>query len=488
MSTDANKDLLVEAEEMLVSPSKNVKIRLLILFNFAISVPVLVFNGIALAHNGNFANPGRDWIMYPILHLIMLSSGLYNLVHQIRHTSGNPTLVKIFTWATVLMLQFVSIATVQANSNLALSFLWDVSISLVLIFLTSVMLNRWAALVYAVLAFTNMYFLATRLGLGFEYVLVAPPGFTHALPAKGAFQFVILWGLLMSISVLVAFSEGGVIGKMLKAIPHVIAKIRDAGERQKKLEVENMRMGAELHVAQKLQMMVLPRPEELQSCVGLEIGALMQPASEVGGDYYDVLTKGDKTYIGVGDVTDHGLASGVVMLMVQSAFRILLEDPEPSLKTALERLNSLLYKNIQGRLQDTRNMTLAFLRHQNGKVDLCGQHEKVIVMRKLNAIEIYDTKDLGIYVGLMEDISYTLHTLSIELEHGDQLLLYTDGATEAENNTGEQFSEMRLAQSFKKHAAKPVQEIVESIKKEIIQWQGEVPLLDDITLLAVRRV
>ncbi|HRP69236.1 MAG TPA: hypothetical protein PLY93_06870, partial [Turneriella sp.] len=241
ISSGAN--LLSEAEEMLVAPAKNVKIRLLIIFNFIVSLPVLVFNTLTLVKFGNFANPARDWYLYPTLHLIMLSSGVYNLSQQIKGTSGNPIVVRLSTWATVLILQLVSIVTVQANSNLPLSFLWDVSISLVLIYLTAVMLNRWAALVYAAVAFSNMLFLASRLGFDFEYVLQAPPGFPFQLPAKGVLQFVILWGLLMSISVLVAFSEGGVIGKILKAIPQVVNKIRDAGDTQRHLEMANMRMG-----------------------------------------------------------------------------------------------------------------------------------------------------------------------------------------------------------------------------------------------------
>ena len=481
------RDLLAEAEEMLVAPSKNVKIRLLIIFNFIIGIPVLIFNIVTIVKNGNLNNPGRDWIMYPMLLSIMLTSGFYNLYHQVKGSSGNPRLVKTFTWLTIIMLQLVSIAAVQSNTNLALSFLWDVTISIIMIFITGVMLNRWAALVYGLFAFANMYFLATRIGLDFTYILTAPEGYGHPLPPKTIMQFVILWGLMMLISVLVAFSESGVIGNMLKVIPRVVARIRDAGDQKRKLEVENMRMGAELQVAQKLQMMVLPRPEELNACTELEIGATMQPASEVGGDYYDVLTKEDRTYIGVGDVTDHGLASGVVMLMVQSAFRILLEEPEPKLEHALAQLNALLYKNIQGRLQDTRNMTLCLLRHEKGRVDICGQHEKVILIRKSGTLEIHDTRDLGIYVGLLEDISHTINSMTLQIESGDQILLFTDGATEAENPAGEQYSEVRLAETFLKNREKPVQDIVTAIKADIIKWQAGVPLYDDITLLVLRR-
>ncbi len=94
------------------------------------------------------------------------------------------------------------------------------------------------------------------------------------------------------------------------------------------LKSENLRLGAELDVARHIQMMVLPRATELRAVEHLEIAAYMRPADEVGGDYYDVLQNGRSLKIGIGDVTGHGLESGVLMLMVQSVARALLEAGE----------------------------------------------------------------------------------------------------------------------------------------------------------------
>src|SRR5690606_29652725 len=67
------------------------------------------------------------------------------------------------------------------------------------------------------------------------------------------------------------------------------------------LKDENSRLGAELDVARRVQSMVLPNPGELAGVVGLDIAAYMQPADEVGGDYYDVLTSEGQVKIGIGD-------------------------------------------------------------------------------------------------------------------------------------------------------------------------------------------
>ncbi|TGT13743.1 HAMP domain-containing protein, partial [Mesorhizobium sp. M8A.F.Ca.ET.213.01.1.1] len=114
-----------------------------------------------------------------------------------------------------------------------------------------------------------------------------------------------------------------------------------------KLRDENVRLGAELAVARQIQMMVLPKPFELEAIPGLEIAAYMRPADEVGGDYYDVLQNGSRVKVGIGDVTGHGLESGVLMLMVQSVARALQEANEANPHQFLNRLNSAIYKNIE---------------------------------------------------------------------------------------------------------------------------------------------
>ncbi|HEY9301714.1 MAG TPA: GAF domain-containing protein, partial [Phormidium sp.] len=93
-----------------------------------------------------------------------------------------------------------------------------------------------------------------------------------------------------------------------------------------KLKAENIRLSAELEVTKRLQQMILPKQSEVDAIEGLEIAGFMEPADEVGGDYYDVLQHDGKVKISIGDVTGHGLESGVVMLMTQTAVRTLQES------------------------------------------------------------------------------------------------------------------------------------------------------------------
>lgn len=125
------------------------------------------------------------------------------------------------------------------------------------------------------------------------------------------------------------------INEMLNAIAHsdqqqkqTLAKLADANTEIQtlngKLKSDNLRMGAELEVTRELQQKILPKPEELEQVSDLDIAGFMEPASEVGGDYYDVLQSNDRTLISIGDVTGHGLESGILMVMTQTAVRTLL--------------------------------------------------------------------------------------------------------------------------------------------------------------------
>jgi two-component system sensor histidine kinase ChiS len=171
-----------------------------------------------------------------------------------------------------------------------------------------------------------------------------------------------------------------------------------------RLRAENLRLSAEIEVIQKLQKMVLPKSLELASIKDLEIASFIQPADVIGGDYYDVLQYNDQVKIGIGDVTGHGLESGLLMIMAQTAVRTLQESSETDPVKFLDILNRTLYGNIQ-RMSSSKNMTLALLDYTNRSIQLSGQHEEVIVVRVNGQVERIDTVDLGFPIGLDADVS-----------------------------------------------------------------------------------
>lgn len=267
------------------------------------------------------------------------------------------------------------------------------------------------------------------------------------------------------------------------------AQIEDAKEEistlNAQLQRENRRLGTELAVAERIQLMVLPLHQELEEFQALEIAAYMRPAEEVGGDYYDVLKTGNRLKIGIGDVTGHGLESGVLMLMVQSVARALQEAGNTDAVKFLTDLNSALFKNIV-RTKIDKHLTLAFLDYDGKEMILSGQHEEVVVVRANGEVERIDTMDLGIPIGLEADISAFIKTREISFETGDLILLHTDGVTEAENDAGELFGIERLCREALRLKDQSAEKVVAGIIATLMLFIGSQKIYDDITLLAVR--
>jgi signal transduction histidine kinase/serine phosphatase RsbU (regulator of sigma subunit) len=254
----------------------------------------------------------------------------------------------------------------------------------------------------------------------------------------------------------------------------------------KRLREENLRMSAELEVSRRLQQMLLPKEQELRQIDGLDIKGFMEPADEVGGDYYDVLYQDGRVLIGIGDVTGHGLESGALAIMVQSSIRTLLASYQKldSVKF-LSALNQMVYHNVL-RMNAEKSLTLALLSYQDGQLCLTGQHEEMIVVRQ-GEVELIDTLDLGFQIGLEPDITDFVAQTQLSLNPGDVVVLYTDGITEAEN-TQRQFYELeRLCEVIRQNWQQTAQEIREAVINDVRRFIGAQKVYDDITLLVIKQ-
>ncbi|MBD8876724.1 SpoIIE family protein phosphatase [Labrenzia polysiphoniae] len=252
-----------------------------------------------------------------------------------------------------------------------------------------------------------------------------------------------------------------------------------------KLTSENMRLGAEIDIARRIQMMVLPTLDELGGIQKVEIAAYMEPADEVGGDYYDVLQVGGRIKVGIGDVTGHGLESGVLMLMVQSVTVALQERGVVDPCEFLDTLNRAICHNIE-RTGTDKHLTLCFLDYEDHKITLSGQHEDVLVLPRVGDMETVDTGDLGFPIGLDKDISTFVATHEIPFTSGDIIVLHTDGVTEAESPTGELFGMDRLRESLRRHRTGDAKEIAQGIIDDLKHHIGTQKVHDDITLVVMR--
>ncbi|MBN8725308.1 MAG: SpoIIE family protein phosphatase [Acidobacteria bacterium] len=257
-------------------------------------------------------------------------------------------------------------------------------------------------------------------------------------------------------------------------------------ELNERLKADNLRMSAELDVTRQLQQMILPKEQELIQLADLDIAGFMEPADEVGGDYYDVVKQGNKIRMGIGDVTGHGLESGVVMIMAQTAIRTLLANDEKDPIKFLNSVNKVIYDNTR-RMKSHKNMTLALLEYEEGMLRLSGQHEDLVILRSNGEIEQIDTFELGFPLGIESDIKAYVAQTDIKLNPEEIAVLYTDGLIEAVNQQNEMYGLSRLFQVIKESSHLSANQICSQIIENLKKHVGKQKVYDDITLLVIKR-
>jgi len=293
-----------------------------------------------------------------------------------------------------------------------------------------------------------------------------------------------------------AFAVGGVdyITKPFQA-EEVLARVethlkihhlqQQLAEQNERFKAENVRMKAELDVSRRLQKMLLPTKTELKQIDGLDIAGFMEPADEVGGDYYDVLQHNGRVLMGIGDVTGHGLESGALAIMVQSSIRTLLANNETDPVKFFSALNHMVYHNVE-RMKVQKDLTLALVDYKDNQLYLSGQHEEMIVVRN-GELELIDTIDLGFPIGLDEDIADFVNQVTVPLNAGDVVVLYTDGITESENIDKQMYGLERLCEVIRQNWQQTAQEIQQAVIEDVRQFIGEQKVFDDITLLVLKQ-
>jgi len=258
-------------------------------------------------------------------------------------------------------------------------------------------------------------------------------------------------------------------------------------ELNEKLKDENIHLNTELEVAKHIQTLVLPQKEEYSNFKDLDISCRMIPADEVGGDYYDTISFSDTGIITIGDVTDHGLHSGLIMMMVHTAIRALSQIEQKNIKRIFEIINKLLY-DFRHKTSDHRIMTLLILKYMGkGQFILTGQHESVIIISKNGDIRDISSQDYGMYAGLEKNVESYLDTLTFELKNDDIMILYTDGLTEAMNSNNVEFGKEGIINAALSVRKKSADTIISTIIKSCLNYMGHEKVYDDMSIMIIKK-
>jgi serine phosphatase RsbU (regulator of sigma subunit) len=243
------------------------------------------------------------------------------------------------------------------------------------------------------------------------------------------------------------------------------------------------RMDRELEIARDIQRTLLP--EHVHVPDGYQIGHHYDSATEVGGDYLDVVRVGEsKVGLVMADVSGKGVPGLVVMAMIKIMVQNLIAKGTPP-KEIVRKLNSALLGNIR------RNMFVTFfvaiLEGETGSVVFSNAGHNPVLLYNGDTDRARFFKMDGPPMGTFPDGVFAEHLREyrIDLTPGDLLLQYTDGLNESMNKNGEQFTLDRIIAISNEHGSEGAKSLVGRLVRAEAAFRGSAPQSDDLTLLAV---
>ena len=245
------------------------------------------------------------------------------------------------------------------------------------------------------------------------------------------------------------------------------------------ITAEKERIGVELNVATKIQADMLPKIfPAFPGRSEFDVYAQMDPAKEVGGDFYDFfMIDDDHLAIVIADVSSKGVPAALFMVIAKTLIKNHALNQEPLDDVFYKVNNQLCEGNEEGMFVTS---WMGVLTVSTGSFEYVNAGHNPQLLMNNESYEWIHAKP-GFVLAGMEGIPYASETL--QLQHGARIFLYTDGVTEAQNTEHELFGEDRLLESLGRNGKLPLPQMLTAVRSDIDTFVGEAEQFDDITML-----
>ena len=244
--------------------------------------------------------------------------------------------------------------------------------------------------------------------------------------------------------------------------------------------LENNSILKELEIAKQIQLSLLPpSPPPLP---GIDCAGRCVSATHIGGDYYDIFLNGDEVALVMADVSGHSVGAALIMVETRSVLRAQLQTLHGPAEI-LTALNNLLHEDLS---RAELFITMSYLSYhtQTGRLRYTNAGHPPPVLYRASGETFLELDAEGLIIGVKRDVEFEERTLGIE--HGDLLLLYTDGIIEAEGPGGELFGTRRLRTILAREHRKPACEIISAVLAAVRAFSGANSFKDDISMLVLK--
>ena len=247
-------------------------------------------------------------------------------------------------------------------------------------------------------------------------------------------------------------------------------------------EPEKRQLESELEFSQEIQRALLP--QEAPDISGVELAGFSQPAQILGGDIFDFPRYRDGMYgLAIADAMGHGVSASLLMTSLLTSLRTLVPE-NLSPVDVLEKINRLFLHNIH--FTTFATVFLGWFDPQQRRLTYCNAGHNPPALYIARKKEVQWLMPTGASIGLVEN--FQIEPVSLTLEEGDVLLLYTDGVVEAHNGQPGQFGYDRLSSLAQRNANLKPNELVQTLRRELAEFTDGHPLEDDVTIVAFKIV
>ena len=244
------------------------------------------------------------------------------------------------------------------------------------------------------------------------------------------------------------------------------------------IDAAEKRIEQELEFAHTIQNSALPKNFNFPRR-DFEVYATMDPAKEVGGDFYDFFfIDHDKLVLVIADVSGKGIPAALFMMRAKTAIRGLAETGQ-SPSEILYRANNALCEGNDAEMFVT--VWLGIIDLSTGKMQCASAGHEYPVLMRANMSYDYVRDKHGLVLAAMEGMKFKEYEL--DFHPGDKLFIYTDGIPEALNTEVEQYGPDRLLAVLNKVRNKPMTETLPAVRKDIADFAAGADQFDDITMM-----
>jgi sigma-B regulation protein RsbU (phosphoserine phosphatase) len=271
----------------------------------------------------------------------------------------------------------------------------------------------------------------------------------------------------------------GDLGRLVSTFNTMVEEVERARDELQRTEA----LRREVEIAHQIQTAILPVSPAVP---GFEVAARMKPADDVGGDLYDILAFGDTFWVLVGDVSGHGINSGLVMMMAQAAaYAAIADDPHCTPGSVIAAVNRVVHENVRRRMRRDDYLTLMAARYMgDGRFVAAGQHQPVFIARGGGKVDVIEPE--GPWVGLSANVEPPpMKEYEFNLGQGDLVLFLTDGLLEAKDGGTDLFGEDRIRDLLARGEVPSASQALTDVFAAVEQFSHEQA--DDMTGVVLRR-